>query len=99
MAANAEPTTGAVLAAIVYLVQAGCSWRKRRAELFGVGRATVHLRVGQWTASRLWEPLHHAVLTRLNMISEIAWARALVDSIAVRATRGTGYRSKPGRPR
>jgi transposase len=32
----------AVLAAIVYLVQAGCSWRKLPARLFGVSRPTVH---------------------------------------------------------
>ncbi|MGY3521065.1 transposase [Micromonospora sp. PTRAS2] len=34
----------AVLAAIVYLAQAGCSWRKLPATLFGTSRATVHRR-------------------------------------------------------
>ncbi len=80
----------AVLAAIVYLVQAGCSWRKLPVELFGVSRATVHRRFSEWTASGLWERLHHVFLTRLNVISEVDWSRAMVDSIAVRATkRGT----------
>ena len=34
----------ACLAAIVYMVQAGCSWRKLPAAFFGVSRATVHRR-------------------------------------------------------
>jgi hypothetical protein len=41
----------AVLAAIVYLVQAGLSWPKLPAALFGVSRSTVHRRFGEWTHS------------------------------------------------
>jgi transposase len=80
----------AVLAAIVYMVQAGCSWRKLPAALFGVSRATVHRRFGQWTGYGLWEQLHHRLLTRLNTAGGIDWSRAVVDSISVRALkRGT----------
>jgi transposase len=80
----------AVLAAIVYLVQAGCSWRELPAGLFGVSRATVHRRFTEWTSAGLWERLHQQFLHRLNVISEIDWSRAMVDSIAVRAEkRGT----------
>jgi transposase len=75
----------AVLAAIVYLVQAGCSWRKLPTALFGVSRATVHRRFTEWTADGLWERLHQQFLHRLNVISEIDWSRAVVDSISVRA--------------
>jgi transposase len=75
----------AVLAAIVYLVQAGCSWRKLPANLFGVSRATVHRRFTEWTRAGLWQRLHQQFLHRLNVISEIDWSRAMVDSIAVRA--------------
>lgn len=75
----------AVLAAIVYLVQAGCSWRKLPAALFGVSRATVHRRFTEWTADGLWERLHQQFLHRLNVISEVDWSRAVVDSISVRA--------------
>jgi transposase len=39
----------AVLAAIVYLVQAGCSWPKLPAVLFGISRATAHRRFTEWT--------------------------------------------------
>jgi transposase len=77
----------AVLAAIVYLVQAGCCWRKLPAQLFSVSRATAHRRFSQWTRSGLWERLHQQLLTRLNVVSEIDWSRAVVDSIAVRATK------------
>jgi transposase len=80
----------AVLAAIVYLVQAGCSWRKLPAGLFGVSRATVRRLFSEWTAAGLWERLHPQFLHRLNVVSEIDWSRAMVDSIAVRASkRGT----------
>ena len=75
----------AVLAAIVYLVQAGCSWRKLPATLFGVSRPTVHRRFTEWTADGLWERLHQQFLHRLNVASEIDWSRAVVDSISVRA--------------
>ena len=77
----------AVLAAIVYLVQAGCSWRKLPAAMFGVSRATVHRRFTEWTRDGVWERLHQQFLHRLNVISEIDWSRAVVDSIAVRATK------------
>src|SRR5881227_595290 len=78
----------AVLAAIVYLVQAGCSWPKLPAALFGVSRATAHRRFTEWTNARLWERLHQAFLHQLGVIGEIDWSRAVVDSIAVRAEKG-----------
>jgi transposase len=87
---TARVSDRAVLAAIVYMVQAGCSWRKLPAAMFGTSRATVHRRFAEWTTTGLWERLHAAFLTRLNVVSEIDWSRAVVDSIAVRAEkRGT----------
>jgi transposase len=78
----------AVLAAIVYLVQAGCSWWKLPAQMFGVSRATAHRRFAEWTAAGLWERLHHAFLNQLGEAAAIAWSRAVVDSISVRAEKG-----------
>ncbi len=78
----------AVLAAIVYLVQAGCSWWKLPAGLFGISRATAHRRFTEWTNAGLWERLHQQFLHRLGVASEIDWSRAIVDSIAVRAEKG-----------
>src|SRR5512135_3126003 len=86
----------AVLAAIVYLVQAGCSWWKLPAGLFGVSRATAHRRFTEWTRAGLWERLHQQFLHRLGVRGEIDWSRAVVDSIAVRAEKGG---TSPGRTR
>jgi transposase len=78
----------AVLAAIVYLVQAGCSWWKLPAPLFGVSRATAHRRFTEWTQAGLWERLHQQILHRLGEAAVIDWSRAVVDSIAIRAEKG-----------
>jgi transposase len=75
----------AVLAAILYMVQAGCSWRKLPAALFGVSRPTVHRRFAEWTRHGVWERLHQRFLERLNVAGEIDWSRAVADSISVRA--------------
>lgn len=92
----------AVLAALLYLTHAGCSWWKLPAS-FGVSRATAHRRFTEWTRTGLWPRLHQAVLDRLGAAGAIAWDRAVLDSIAVRAERGgelTGPnpvdRGKPG---
>lgn len=75
----------AVLAALLYMVQAGCSWRKLPAAFFGVSRPTVHRRFTEWTNVGLWEQLHQQLLDRLNVAGEIDWSRAVADSISVRA--------------
>jgi len=87
-----------VLAAVLYLTQAGCSWWKLPEAVFGVTRATAHRRFAEWTRHGLWERLHQAVLDRLGALVEIDWSRAMVDSIAVRAEKGGADRAKPGRP-
>ena len=76
-----------MLAAIVYLVQAGCTWRQLPAALFGVSRATAHRRFTEWTRAGLWQRLHQQFLHRLGVRGEIDWSRAVVDSIAVRAVK------------
>jgi transposase len=78
----------AILAAIVYLVQAGCSWWKLPAQMFGVSRATAHRRFTEWTRSGLWERLHQQFLHQLGVIGQIDWSRAVVDAISVRAEKG-----------
>jgi transposase len=77
----------AVLAAIAYMVQAGCSWRKLPAVFFGVSRPTVHRRFTEWTRHGLWEQIHHELLHRLQVAGGIDWTRAIVDSISVRAVK------------
>lgn len=86
----------AVLAAIVYLVQAGCSWPKLPAAMFGTSRSTVHRRFTEWTHAGLWVRLHQQFLHRLGILSEIDWSRAVVDSISIRAQKGA---TKPAQTR
>lgn len=78
----------AVLAAIVYVTQAGCSWWKLPEAMFGVTRATAHRRFTQWSSAGFWLRLHEAVLDRLGSEGRIDWSRAVVDSISVRAEKG-----------
>jgi transposase len=78
----------AVLAAIVYVTQAGCSWWKLPEGLFGVTRATAHRRFTEWTWAGFWDVLHEAILDRLGSAGRIDWSRAVVDSISVRAEKG-----------
>src|SRR4051812_22911824 len=73
-----------VLAAILYLTQAGCSWWKLPEAMFGVTRATAHRRFTEWTQAGLWDRLHQAVLDELGARGDIDWSRAVVDSISVR---------------
>ena len=77
-----------VLAAIVYLTQAGCSWWKLPEAMFGVSRPTAHRRFTEWTAAGLWPRLHQAILDRLGAAGAVDWSRAVVDSISVRAEKG-----------
>lgn len=75
----------AVLAAIVWLTQAGCSWWKLPENLFGVTRSTAHRRFAEWTRAGFWQSLHLAMLERLQVLGELDWSRAVVDSVYVRA--------------
>src|SRR3954447_10258439 len=77
----------ALLAAILYMTKAGCSWRTLPAGMFGVTRATTHRRVAEWTAAGFWIRLHQRVLDRLGAQGGIDWSRAVVDSVSVRATK------------
>ncbi len=77
-----------MLAAILYLTEAGCSWRKLPTSMFGVSRATAHRRFAEWTRAGLWDRLHQAVLDHLGAHGGIDWSRAVVDSIAIRAEKG-----------
>jgi transposase len=75
----------AVLAAILYVCQAGCSWWTLPAHHFGTTRATAHRRFSEWTLAGLWNSLHVAVLERLNARGELDFDRAVIDSVHVRA--------------
>ena len=77
-----------MLAAMLYLTEAGCSWWQLPESMFGVTRATAHRRYAEWTRAGLWERLHPAVLDLIGGQGGVDWSRAVVDSIAVRAEKG-----------
>jgi hypothetical protein len=56
--------------------------------MFGVSRATAHRRFTQWTEAGLWPQIHLQVLHRLGEAGQIAWTRAVADSISIRAEKG-----------
>src|SRR3712207_1589655 len=78
----------AVLAAICYVTESGCSWWQLPQAMFGVTRATAHRRFTEWTAVGLWPALQLAVLQRLQAVQALDWSRAVIDSIQVRAEKG-----------
>ncbi|WP_442933723.1 IS5 family transposase, partial [Micromonospora sp. CPCC 206060] len=91
----------AVLAAVLYVLESGCSWRKLPGS-FPVHWRTVHRRFAEWVAAGVMTALHQAVLDVLGAAGEIDWSRASIDSMHVRAVKGdlTGPspvdRGKPG---
>ncbi|NJC74049.1 transposase [Planosporangium thailandense] len=74
-----------VLAAVLYLTQAGYSWWKLPEELFGVTRATAHRRFAEWSTARLWPDLHQAIAAHLAVAAPSDWPPAVVDAIATLA--------------
>nr|WP_239157378.1 IS5 family transposase [Actinocatenispora thailandica] len=92
----------ALLAAMLFAAQAGCSWWSLPAHLFGTTRATAHRRFSEWTDAGLWVRLHRAMLDQLRRHGGLDFDRAMIDSVQVRAVKGdlTGPspvdRGKPG---
>jgi transposase len=82
-----------VLAAVLYLTQAGYSWWKLPEEQFGVTRATAHRRFAEWTAADLWEQLHRAAIDRTTPGAGVDESRTLVESIAAQAAKSEANRS------
>lgn len=77
----------AILAAILYVLQSGCSWRSLPAS-FGVARATAHRRFTEWTRAGVFDALHRATLDVLGAAGQIDWSRASIDAMHVRAVKG-----------
>ena len=79
----------ATLAAISYVLEAGCAWRKLPAS-FPVHWRTTHRRFTQWVAAGVMTALHRAMLDVLGVAAQIDWSRASIDTMHVRAVkRGT----------
>jgi transposase len=77
----------ALLAAILYVLESGCAWRKLPAS-FPVNWKTTHRRFTEWTAAGVMQALHRAMLDVLGVAGQIDWSRASVDAMHVRAVKG-----------
>ena len=86
-----------MLAAIVYVLESGCSWRKLPGS-FPVHWRTAHRRFAEWVSAGVMTALHHAMLDVLGVAGQIDWSRASIDSMHVRAVKGEPDRAQPGRP-
>jgi transposase len=83
-----------VLAAIVFVVTTGCTWRQLP-PVFGVSWQTVHRRFATWTAAGMWTALDRATPDELDARGEADhWSRHVIDSLNARATR-----MRPASPR
>jgi transposase len=74
----------ATLAAILYVLQTGCSWRALPAS-FGVSRSATHRRFTEWAKAGVFTQLHLGLLDLLGMTGRIDWSRCSADSMSVRA--------------
>ncbi len=78
-----------MLAAIVYVLESGCSWRNLPGS-FPVHWRTAHRRFAEWVSLGVMTALHQATLDVLGVTGQLHWSRASIDNMHVRALkRGT----------
>ena len=77
-----------VLAAVVFVLSTGCSWRQLP-NCFGVSHQTAHRRFSEWTQASLWTQLVKAAHKHLADACEIEWSHAIADAAASRRKSGT----------
>ena len=76
------------LGGIIFVLRTGCPWRLLP-KLFGCGSGTTcWQRLRDWQQAGVWHRLHETLLNWLGDEARIAWSRASVDSLSVRAKRG-----------
>ena len=77
-----------VLEGIAFVLSTGIGWTKLPTELgYGSGW-TCWRRMREWAEAGVFDRLHQAALDRLGGQGQLAWSRANLDSISVRAKRG-----------
>src|SRR5215208_2932896 len=78
----------AVLGGIVFVPRTRCPWRLLPKELGCRSGTTCWRRLRDWQETGVWQRLHETLLNWLGDEASIAWSRASVDSVSVRAKRG-----------
>ena len=84
----------AALAGVVFVLRTGCPWRLLPQELGCGSGTTCWRRMRDWQAAGVWERLHETLLNWLGDEAAIAWSRASLDSLSVRAKRGASRRGR-----
>src|ERR671918_460881 len=87
----------AALAGIVFVLKTGIPWQMLPKELGCGSGSTCWRRLRDWQEAGVWQRLHETLLNWLGDEASIAWSRASVDSLSVRAKRGAS-RPAPTRP-
>ena len=79
----------ACLAALVYLLREGCSYRGLPCRELGCGSGvTVWRRLGEWTQAGVWPVLKQRLLDHLGRAGEVDVATVVADSSSCRAVKG-----------
>ena len=84
----------AALEGIVFVLRTGCPWRLLPKELGCGSGSTCWRRLRDWQEAGVWQRLHETLLNWLGDAASIAWSRASVDSVSVRAKRGAKRRGR-----
>src|SRR5215216_4848502 len=88
----------AALAGIVFVLKTGIPWQMLPTEL-GCGSGSTCWRrlpgaTWAWQAAGVWEKVHTKLLNWLGDQADIAWSRASVDGLSVRAKKGASRRAR-----
>src|SRR5215211_2496209 len=84
----------AALGGIIFVLRTGCPWRLVPQALRAGSGTTCWRRLRDWQAAGVWQRLHETLLNWLGDEACIAWSRASVDSLSVRAKRGASRRDR-----
>ena len=88
----------ACLAALVYLLREGGSYRRLPCRELGCGSpGTVRRRLAEWSRDGLWEKVHRKLLGHLGRAGAVDVSTVVADSASTRAVKG-GSTPAPARP-
>ena len=88
----------ACLAALVYVLREGCTYRGLPCRDLGCGSGvTVWRRLQEWTRANVWPAVHERLLAHLGRAGQVDVDTVVADSASVRAVKGgsTPARTRP----
>jgi transposase len=81
------------LGGIIFVLKTGIPWEDFPQEM-GCCGMTLHNRLCEWIAARVWPKLHRLLLDELRGADAIDFSRVVVDSASVRALHGGKKRGR-----